>query len=223
METIDMKEFAEAMVLFQFKCPAIFKDEQVTVKTQSGPGYVFEFASYANIIQTIKPHMYEAKLSYKFLTRDDKFICRIRHVSGQYEDTEIDKPKMKERMQDNGANLSYLKRYSLVLALGIDTDADNDGADEGDTPKKIHKPKGHEPDLKKFIKTKDLTQYEVKVGKFKGMKLGEIDQIKIQDYLTWLHSQTKTNNRPLSGDWLEFAKIAEAYISPPETPPESLD
>lgn len=223
METASMKEFAEAMVLFQFKCPAIFKDEQVTVRTEKGPGYVFEFASYGNIIQTIKPFMNEAKLSYKFLTTADKFVCRIRHVSGEFEDTEIDKPKMKEKMQDNGAVLSYLKRYSLVLALGLDTDADNDGADEGEIDKKKHKPKGVEADVKKFIKTKDLSLYEVKVGKFKGMKLGEIDQIKIQDYLTWLHGQTKTNNRPLSGDWLEFAKISEAYISPPETPPESLD
>lgn len=223
METDDMKEFAEAMLQFQFECPAIFKDEQVEVKMKEGPGkYTFEFASYGNIIQSIKPFMYAAKLTYKFLTRDTKFICRIRHVSGQFEDTEIDMPKMRERMQDNGAMLSYLKRYSLVLALGIDTDADNDGADEGDAKKRSN-PKGVDADIKKFLKTTDLSKYMVKVGKFKNMTLGEIDQLKIQDYLTWLHGQAKTNNRPLSGDWLEFAKVAESYIAPPETPPEQID
>jgi len=217
---MEMKEFAQAMVDFQNECPAIFKDEQVTVKTNNGAGYNFEFASYGNIIQTIKPYMFKTKLSYKFLTRDNKFVCRIRHVSGEFEDTEIHMPNLKDRMQDNGANLTYLKRYSLVLALGLDTDGDNDGADEGEVEAKKQAAKGHDPDLKKFLKMTDKDNYTLRVGKFKGMKLSEVGHLKIQEYLMWLQGQVKQNGRPLAGEWLVMYKICEAYIAPPEDPSE---
>lgn len=210
-----MKELASALIEFQFKCPAIEKDAEVKVKTRTGHDYKFQYASFGNIVQTIKKPMYDAKLAYTFLTQDNKFICRIIHASGEHQDTGIDMPKLGDAMQENGSKLTYCKRYTLVLALGLDTDLDDDGnSADGNQVDFKTPPREAVADVEKFINEKDLSKYRVKVGKFKNKTLGELDQLDIQNYLTWLHGKAKENNKALTGDFLEFAKIAEAYISP---------
>lgn len=197
-----MQNYAKALIEFQHKCPPIDKDADVSVRTKTGGTYNFKYASFGNIVQTIKEPMYVAKLCYSFITSDDKFICRIMHESGEFQDTSLSLPKFKESMQENGSLLTYLKRYSLVLALGLDTDADDDG----------NLSDGNTATFNKEPKSKPVG-YVVKVGKFKDKSLNSIDKLQLQDYLTWLHNQTAVNNKPLSGDWLEFAKHAEQYLT----------
>ena len=224
----EMKQFAEAFSDFQFNCPAINKDSEVEVKTKSGGSYKFCYASFGNIIQTIKEPMHNAKLSYKFLTQDNKFVCRIRHISGEFEDTALELPKFKESMQENGSNLTYLMRYALKLALGLDTDTDDDSnTGEGNEVKLTQKTQPREAvaNTDKFIKEngKNIGNYSVKVGKFKGKKLSEIDAIQLQQYIVWLHNSAKEQNKPLTGDALELAKIGEAYLTPEMNTSEPID
>lgn len=215
-----MQNLAKAFIQFQFNCPPIEKDSEVSVKTNGGGTYKFAYATFGNIVQTIKKPMYEAKIAYTFLTSENKFTCRILHESGEYQDTSLDMPKFREKMQENGSFLTYLKRYSLVLALGLDTDADEDGnlADQNhvEITKQKYQPKESVKSTEKYIekKGKDIGNYVIKVGKFKDRRLADVDQLQIHDYLTWLSNQAKANNKPLSGDWLEFAKIAESYLVP---------
>lgn len=215
-----MQNLAKAFIQFQFNCPAIDKDSEVSVKTNGGGTYKFAYATFGNIVQTIKKPMYEAKLAYTFLTNENKFICRILHESGEFQDTSLDMPKFREKMQENGSFLTYLKRYSLVLALGLDTDQDDDSnmADQNEVTftKQKYQPKESVKSTEKYIekKGKDIGNYIIKVGKFKDRRLSEIDQMQVQDYVVWLSNQAKANNKPLSGDWLEFAKIAESWLTP---------
>lgn len=197
-----MQNIAKALIDFQFKCPAIEKDADVEVRTKTGGTYRFKYASFGNIIQTIKEPMFNAKLAYTFVPCSDSFICRIIHETGEYTETSIPMPKFRDSMQENGSFLTYLKRYSLVLALGLDTDADDDG-NLGD---------GNTATFNKEPKSRPVG-YVVKVGKFKDRSLSTIDKISLQDYLTWLHTQSTNNNKPLTGDWLDFAKRAEVYLT----------
>ena len=215
-----MQNLAKALIEFQFKCPAIDKDSEVTVKTQTGRDYTFKYASFGNIVQTIKQPMYDAKLCYTFLTNDAKFICRIMHESGTYQDTAIDMPKFKEKMQDNGSILTYLKRYTLVLALGLDTDADDDGnlADGNEAVVKNvpkSKPIPPPPALKSepiddFFPAPQKT-YIIKVGKFKDKNLYDLDPMVVQNYVTWIQSNS---DKAPQGAMLEFLKEAEKYLCP---------
>lgn len=117
-----MQNIAKALIEFQNRCPAIDKDSKVSV----GQKYNFQYASFGNIVQTIKNPMYESKLAYTFVMNEGMFTCRILHESGEYLDTSFPMPKMRENMQENGSLFTYCKRYALVLALGLDTDADDD-------------------------------------------------------------------------------------------------
>lgn len=215
-ESVKPSNLSEALCEFQFKCPSIDKDAEVEVKTNAGSSYKFKYASYGNIVQTIRPALHECGLSYTFPSTGKEFICRIKHTNGEFQDTVIEMPKMKDKMQENGSNFTYLMRYALKLALGLDTDADDDGnTGDGNDVNFKTPPKEHIKDVNDYIqkKGKDIAKYVVRVGKFKDKKLSEIDQLDIQQYLSWLHGKAKENKQPLTGDWLEFAKIAEAYIS----------
>lgn len=214
-QIMDNVKISKALVEFQFKCPAIDKDSEVSVRTKTGGTYKFTYATFGNIIRTIKGAMHEAKLGYYFRTTDTHFVCRIVHESGEFYDTQIKLPQFKESMQENGSLLTYLKRYSLVLALGLDTDLDDDAnTSEGNEPTFKYEPKETPKQALASVKAKTPKDYIVKVGKFKDKKLGDIDQLALQDYLTWLHKNAKDKNQNLTGDWLEFAKIAEQYITP---------
>lgn len=121
-----MQNIAKGLIKFQHECPAIDKDSEVEVLTKSGGKYRFKYASFGNIVQTIKQPMFDARLGYTFITDNEKFTCRIVHESGESLDTSIPMPRFKESMQENGSLLTYCKRYTLVLALGLDTDLDDD-------------------------------------------------------------------------------------------------
>ena len=78
-----------------------------------------------------------------------------------------------------------------------------------------YRPKEHFANTDHFIETKgpEIKNYVVKVGKFKGKSLKELDQLQVQQYLVWLHNSSKEKGKSLTGDWLEFAKIAESYLT----------
>lgn len=214
------ENIAKALIEFQFNCPSIEKDQEVTVKTRTGHQYTFRFSSYGEVRKTIKPHMYAAKLGYTFTTEDNKFICRLLHESGDSHDTSVEMPRLKESMQENGSTLSFLKRYTLCLATGVDSESDDDANfAEGNkaefknqSPKKISSPDYIKE--KKPTVTQKVDAYVVKVGKFASKKLSDIDSMDLQSYVTWLHANAKEKNQNLSGAWLEFAKYAEAYLTP---------
>jgi hypothetical protein len=214
IQKIPTKNLAEALHEFNYMCPSIYKDEKVEVKMQGGGSYSYDYASFGNMVQTIKGSLYRCGLSYSFPTFTDKFVCRVKHVSGEFQDAEIKMPELKAKMQENGSNLTFLMRYTLKLALGLDVDKDDDAANEGDKDPKIVIPKEHIKDVGHFIKTKgkDIENYIVKVGKFKGKKLSTLDHLDLQQYLTWLSSKSKENKQTFTGEWLEFYKIAEAYL-----------
>jgi hypothetical protein len=211
-----MEHIAKALIDFQFKCPAIDKDSEVSVKTNGGGSYKFAYATFGNIVQTIKKPMFDARLGYTFYTTDSKFVCKIMHESGECIETSIDMPKFRDKMQENGSLLTYCKRYTLVLALGLDTDLDDDGnasdGNEAVITKSKFQPREATKSVEKFVDSGKAPEYTVPVGKFKGLKLKEIEHEKLKDYLNWLANQAKEKGQPLSGAWREFHQIGISYL-----------
>lgn len=169
-----MQNIAKGLIKFQHECPAIEKDSEVEVLTKSGGKYRFKYASFGNIVQTIKQPMFDSRLGYTFITDNEKFTCRIVHESGESLDTSIPMPRFKESMQENGSLLTYCKRYTLVLALGLDVDADDDSnlADGNEATVKQKELKNHAPQTQREASqpTNERTVSEAQIKRLSALK-----------------------------------------------------
>jgi DNA-binding MarR family transcriptional regulator len=94
-----------------------------------------KYADIAAIAAAVDPIISEAGLSYRFrAAQTDKAItvtCVLSHRDGHYEETSLSGPAdtsgSKNAIQSIGSTLTYLQRYSLVLALGLAAAHDDDG------------------------------------------------------------------------------------------------
>lgn len=98
--------------------------------------------------------------------------------------------------QATGVCITYLRRYSLNAALGINGDKDTDGS-YSDTPTE-DEPLTYEAAL----------EYELTFGKHSGKKLKEIYKLD-RDYIKWLANGEKTDARIKEAIALIDAEIAK--------------
>lgn len=196
------KNLSEALAKFQYLVPAIPKDVEVEVKMKDNKGkYKFKYASFASIVQTIKKPMYECGLSFKFTTIGQQLVCRIRHVSEGYEDTSLDMPKMRDNMQENGSFLTYMSRYLLKLALGLDVDGDDDAnIADGNEVKYINK-ENRNPD-----------EYEISFGLHKGKKLKEFTVEQLHELAKFYKEAAAKQNKEVTGPAREFLDNLNDYL-----------
>lgn len=126
------QKFNEAMLQFKSVVPAIPKTEQ----GQNLIGEVYDYARLEDIQEKIKQHLIDNNLSYRFNQKQRGNVvtvqCVVTHVAGGSSST-----TMSAHIQETGAlvseqqtatTTSYLKRYTIVNALGLiiegqDTDA----------------------------------------------------------------------------------------------------
>lgn len=135
-------EYNQAMALLQINMPIIKKDGTVEYPADknnpSGPMVkAFDFATYENIMTTIKPHLNEHGFSFKFTTREREgggavVVAKLQHKGGHSETTEfagaLDTSGGKNNIQAMGSTYSYGKRYCVVALLNIIVEGeDNDG------------------------------------------------------------------------------------------------
>ena len=108
------------------------------------------------------------------------------YIEGDYVFCDVNIPLSREGKkiltegQATGVCITYLRRYSLNAALGINGDKDTDGSYD-DEPVKDD-PLTYETALK----------YEINFGQYKGKTLGEIWSIDL-DYIKWLANGKKTD------------------------------
>lgn len=59
----------------------------------------------------------------------------------------------------------------------------------------------------------DLGSFVCKIGKkFSGKMLSELDAFELDNYVKWLKDSAEKQNKTLTGDFLEFTEVAEAYL-----------
>ena len=119
--------FIKALAAFQAEVPPIRKDKVVYNKDGS---IRFKYASFENIMKTIKPLLVKHGLSIRFETKFEEdalvCICIVTHELGHWEETFFRVPVQKtqdfSQYQELGKALAYARRYSLILALGLTLD-----------------------------------------------------------------------------------------------------
>lgn len=125
------KAFFEAMTKFQSEVSEIRKSKRVAFGETK-----YDYAPLADITRQIKDKCKECGLSYRWEIKDTKeeisVTCLITHLDGHSEQTTMTAPPdtsgKKSAIQSRGSTIEYLKRYTLIGALGLSTtDSDVDG------------------------------------------------------------------------------------------------
>jgi hypothetical protein len=130
------KLFFESFTSFQSECPDIRKTKAVAFEGKTAGSVSYHYAPLADITRQIGPILKKHELSYRWEIQDTdkeiKVTCLVSHVSGHTERTTMqanpDTSGAKNPIQARGSAIEYLKRYTLIGALGISTaDTDIDG------------------------------------------------------------------------------------------------
>jgi hypothetical protein len=128
------KAFFKALADFQDECPELRKTKPVRFK-DDGP-VIYWYAPLADIERQIKKLLKKCGLtkSWKFFDNagKTKVVCHLTHIDGHTEQTEMesdsDMSGAKNAIQGKGSAIEFMKRYTLIGALGLSTaDSDIDG------------------------------------------------------------------------------------------------
>lgn len=137
------KAFFQAFTNFQANLPELRKTKEVAFKEVK-----YHFAPLADITRQISKVLKANELSYRWEIKDDKdnlsVTCLVSHVEGHTERTTMqaspDTSGSKNSIQARGSAIEYLKRYTLIGALGLSTaDSDIDGRMPEFDLDKLHK------------------------------------------------------------------------------------
>lgn len=125
------KAFFGALSQFQSQVPEIRKSKAVAFNEVK-----YNYAPLADVVRQIKETCRECGLSYRWEIADNKeeikVTCLVTHIDGHTEQTTMtanpDDSGKKNKIQQRGSSIEYLKRYTLIGALGLSTtDSDIDG------------------------------------------------------------------------------------------------
>lgn len=143
------KAFDMAMSAFKGECPAIKKNHTVDFNSQKGRT-TYKHATLDNVCGTINPVLGKYGLSYTWDTKQEGGIvsvtCHIAHAcghttSGVTLSSGLDNSGNKNSIQSIGSTVTYLQRYTLLAALGLSTESDDDdGQDSSEAPQVQHAP-----------------------------------------------------------------------------------
>lgn len=125
---IARKAFFASLSEFQFKVPEIMKRKEVKFKEVS-----YHYAPLADIVRQIKESCRNHGLTYRWEIKDEaekiQVTCLVTHTDGHTEQTTMtataDDSGSKNKIQARGSSIEYMKRYTLIGALGLST-ADTD-------------------------------------------------------------------------------------------------
>ena len=130
------EEFFKALSAFQAELKPIKKSKVVYNKDGT---IRYSYATFDDIIEAIQPLLEKHGLSYRFETEfEGKSVnvkCIITHLLGHQEITSfktvVEYSGRMLPIQEWGSALTYAKRYSLSLALGLATEEDTDAIVDG--------------------------------------------------------------------------------------------
>jgi ERF superfamily protein len=169
------REFFSALSKFQKECPPIIKVRSASFGER---GAKYNYAALGDIEEKIKEAMFNNGLSKRWEITDIKeengkqkisVKCIVSHVDGHSETTvmegSLDNSGSKNEIQQRGSTITYLRRYTLVGALGISTDdIDNDNRDNKQgKPGKTVEEKTSNKLLDGFKKEVDETKTSVEI------------------------------------------------------------
>jgi acyl-CoA hydrolase len=125
------KEFYEALRRVQEQLPPVPRSR--VVLNQNGT-VRYRYATFDDMLRVVKPYLTQNGFSFSFKTRTEGNTvyvrCELYHEGGHMESCEVVLPILSSPgmnpAQAAGAVLTYAKRYSLSMLLGISAEEDTD-------------------------------------------------------------------------------------------------
>ena len=135
------KAFVAAMAAFKADGPLVItKDGEVDFKTDKGRT-TYRHETIGNVLRAVTPRLAAHGLSHGWVVRQDvksqeiTVDCVLTHLAGHAEVVTLtapaDKSGSKNAIQSIGSTVSYLKRYTLLAALGLASEDEDDDAGAG--------------------------------------------------------------------------------------------
>lgn len=125
-----IKELAKALSAAQGEFPMIPKTKKAKVKMKAGGEFSYNYADLSDIIKIISPVLSKNGLS---ISQDPVMIgdcfyleTTLMHSSGEWK-TGLYPMRLLPTPQEQGAEITYSRRYALTSCLGIHADEDTDG------------------------------------------------------------------------------------------------
>lgn len=128
------QELIKAFIAFQKEKPKIPFNSKVSYgKTE------FEYADLASILDTCLPVLHKHGLAITQLVNEGRITTILMHESGQCMSSDT-LYSTQGKPQDQGSQITYMKRYALSAMLGIAAEEDKDGAQSAPAPVSKKKP-----------------------------------------------------------------------------------
>lgn len=152
-EKVEHKNIYEALSAFQGEMKAIEKDGHVNFKTKAGDVVDFRYTTYGKTVEVINPLLGAHGLSFRHRLSENGIECILMHetslgdepiITGLMENGDAKQTRYggfahnviesgllpldlkKSEMKDVGAQITYGKRYTLAMVLGLATEDDKD-------------------------------------------------------------------------------------------------
>lgn len=138
------REFVEAMAGFKQEPLDIFKRKQVGYTTKDGDFVGYKHAELSDVASVVVPAMARHNLSHRWDVKQENnriiVTCIVTHKRGHSETVTLDgapdNSGKKNAIQQVASTVTYLQRYTLLLATGLAAkdQVDDDGAGAGGDP-----------------------------------------------------------------------------------------
>lgn len=123
----ELDQLFAALSEFQSKVYHVGFDAKVKVKTKTGPGYSFEYATLGALIEATQAQLAEHGLSVSQVLDGDGITTIVGHKSGQFISGNFTLPFTSNmNAQDRGGMITYFRRYGYASALRLNSDKDDD-------------------------------------------------------------------------------------------------
>ena len=122
----DQANIMAALAKAQASLDAPGKNREVSVKLNGGGSYKFKYTTLDALIEHVRKPLTDNGLWFVQTTEPGTMVTRIVHESGESICSAIPMPNLPAKPQEAGSVLTYFRRYSLALALGLASDDDDD-------------------------------------------------------------------------------------------------
>lgn len=122
----DQSSIMAALAKAQAKIDAPGKNREVSVKLNGGGSYSFKYTTLDALIEHVRKPLTDNGLWFVQTTRPGEMVTVLTHSSGETVESSIPMPNLPTKPQEAGSVLTYFRRYSLALALGLASDDDDD-------------------------------------------------------------------------------------------------
>ena len=171
-------------------------------------GYGYKYAPMDEIIRATKPALVKNGLAIIQTPISDGDKVGIKtsmiHESGEAFTESFYADPVKNDPQSLGSLFTYLRRYAYMAFCQLaPEDDDGHSAMPSQNAGRVSAPKKE---------LKNTADYMVQFGKFKGLKLSEIQSSDLTNYVDYLESQAKKENKPMRTQVIDFISNVEAHL-----------